>query len=126
MRRALGQQQRDRLFETRLLKHCEQQLTAYPRSIAALEQTWSNHESVLSLLDRIQWQFPEARTIVLDNTRDVQLLRMNLVAGAIHVTSSRLRLRYAVQLAQRHLNRFPATSSQFEEFVHRLPWSDGQ
>jgi hypothetical protein len=126
LRRELDQRFVDRLFETRLLGHCEEQVNAHPCSITAIEQTWNNYDSVLLLLDRIHREIPTARTIVLDNTRDSQIVCMNQVAGAIHVTDSKLRLRHAARLIQRHFARFPATSSQFEELVRRLPWGDGQ
>lgn len=124
LRRELGRQFADRLFETRLLEHCIDQLTAFPRSVVALEQTWNNYDSVFSLLDRIAWSFPMARAIVLDTTRDLQLSRMDQVAGAIHVTTSRLNLRHAARLIGRHLDRFQSKSSQFEEMLRRLPWRD--
>lgn len=122
LRRELGPQHAHRLFESRLIQHCQEQLAASPCSIAALEQTWKNYDSVLLLIDRIQRQFPSARSIVLDTTGDSQLSRMTKIAGAIHIARSRLMLRHAARLALRHFARFPETSSQFEELVRRLPW----
>lgn len=124
LRRELENPAPRRLFETRLLEHCEEQLVANPCSIVTIEQTWSNYESVFSLLQRMHQQVPAARAIVLDETRDSRLLRLNQIAGAIHVTQSRLHLRHAARLVMRHLSKYPATLSHYDELISRLPWGD--
>lgn len=124
LRRQLAKPTADRLFETRLIEDCEQQLVAKPCSIAAIEQTWNNYDSVLALLSRITRGVPLARAIILDETRDTGLSRLDQLSGAIHVTSSRLRLRHAARLVMRHLAKFPARSSLREDLIGWLPWGD--
>ena len=64
------------------------------------------------------------RTVVLDETLDAALVRLDRIAGALHVTQSRLRLKLAARMITGHLEKFPAVASQYERLVSRLPWAD--
>src|SRR5262245_55008675 len=92
-----------RIYETRSLEHCRDELGQFPCSFLSLEATALNIESVIRLLDEVRQSFVDARTMVLTQP-DMAFAEDHLrEAGAIDVVLSPRRLDLVVRQAQKHL-----------------------
>jgi hypothetical protein len=112
-----------RVYETRSLAECWEELDASPASFLALELTGGNIGLVLAKLVDLGRRRPAACAIVLaarGMTPHEWLVRE---AGAAHVLFSLRQVTPAARLARRHLARAPEADQTWSESIWaRLPW----
>jgi hypothetical protein len=112
-----------RVYETRSLSECWDELSRSPASFVAIELTAANCEPLLKMLARVRRHYPAARVAIVAG-RVMQAYQWVLrEAGAIHFACSPRRLATVVQLAERHLAAVPDEElSLTERILDRLPW----
>ena len=114
-----------RIYETRSLEHCREELAQFPCSFLSLEATVLNLESVVELLDEVRQSFVEARAMVLaqpDLSFAQDILRE---AGAVDMVFSPRRLDLTVRQAQKHLAAVAQPQLGLRETIwSRLPWGE--
>jgi hypothetical protein len=114
-----------RIYETRSLAECWEELDASPASFLAIELTESNIESLLARLVDLGRRRPAACALVLASRGKEPYEWLLREAGAVHVLFSPRRVTSAVRLATRHLTRAPKEERTLSESVWaRLPWDD--
>lgn len=118
-----------RVYETRSLKLCREEVSEHPASLLAVELTRDNLESLAAWLSSLTKNFRLARVIVL-GSRGLEPCEWVLrEAGAVHAIFSIRELGPVVRLAARHLKREPRSGPAFNDAElrsaawDRLPWS---
>jgi hypothetical protein len=112
-----------RVWETRALADCRDELIENPASFVIVE-LGSSSGGVLRFLASISRRFPAARVaVVADRSRaDYELLMRE--AGAVHFVYSPRRIGMLARLACRHLAQAPSTQHSFAERIwSSLPWA---
>ncbi len=112
-----------RVWETRTLADCRDELVANPASFAVIE-LGANVGGLLRLLARQPRQFPRARlAVVADRARaDYQWLMRE--AGAVHFLCSPREVAVLARLACRHLAEAPPPQQTLAERIWAgLPWA---
>ncbi len=112
-----------RMYETRSLPDCWDELARSPASFVMIEVTPTNVEPLLEMLARMRRHYPAARGVVVAGRELRSFQWLVREAGAIHFASSPRRLATVVQLAERHLAALPDEDlSLTERILDRLPW----
>ena len=113
-----------RIVETRSLDDCWDELAASPASLAAVEATCLNLDSLVPWLCRVRAAFPRARVVVFGR-RELDAAQWLLrAAGAVHVVFSPRQWQPVVRIAQRHLGSGPCPDdSERQRVWRRLPWA---
>ena len=113
-----------RVYETRSLPECWQELSRSPASAVLWEVTAQNAERVLRRLIDLARQFPHARALIVGEPATVGDEWTWREAGAVHVITSPQRLAEAVRVTARHLALAPQPSLTLRETLWlRLPWT---
>lgn len=116
-----------RVYETRSLDACWEELLASPRSLVGLEVTDDNLEQVVAWMSRLRTAFSHVRVIALGH-RGLECCEWILrEAGSAHVVFSPRESQEVVRIVQRHLGAAPGKDATDRERIwQRLPWSDEQ
>lgn len=121
LRRELGKA--PRVYETRSLADCWDELAASPASYLVLEATEANIEMLTSRLAEVRVRFPLATAIVCGERAMARYEWLLREAGAIHAVFSPRELAPAARLAARHLAAVAEPPIPLRERVwERLPW----
>ncbi len=112
-----------RVWETRTLADCRDELIASPASFVVVELGRGNVERLLRLLARQPRRFPAARIAVVADRSSADHEWLMREAGAVHFLSSPRQAGLLARLACRHLAQAPAPSQGMAERIWAsLPW----
>ena len=111
-----------RVWETRTLADCRDELVANPASFAVIE-LGTNLGGLLRLLVRQPRQFPAARLAVVTDRAEADYEWLLREAGAVHFLCSPRQVAVLARLACRHLADVPPPQQSFAERIWMsLPW----
>jgi hypothetical protein len=111
-----------RVWETRTLADCRDELIENPASFAVIE-LGANVANVLRLLARQPRQFPAARLAVVADRGLANHEWLMREAGAVHFASSPRHVGVLARLACRHLAEAPPPQQSLAERIWAgLPW----
>jgi hypothetical protein len=111
-----------RVWETRTLADCRDELVESPASFAVIE-LGANAGGLLRLLARQPRQFPAARLAVVANRSQAGYEWLLREAGAVHFLCSPRRVAVLARLACRHLAAVPPPQQSLAERIWTsLPW----
>ena len=114
-----------RIYETRSLWDCRQELLQFPASFLVLEATTANLESVVQLVGEISQNHRRARVVVLAERGLGPWEALLHEAGALHVAFSPKRLAPLVRMAYRHLPAIVQPEVSLGDAARsRMPWRD--
>ena len=114
-----------RVYETRSLAECCDELRAAPASFVLCEATAANVANVCEFLAWLARRRPDTRAVVAASADAAEFADLFYEAGAIHVVTNARALRVAANLVRRHLQRFPAQQDSLRtQLWSRLPWSE--
>lgn len=114
-----------RVYETRSLDACWDEVAASPASLVGVEVTADNLEQVLIWMCRLRTTFAAVRIVVLGRRGLEGYQWLLREAGAAHVVFSPREVPGVVRVVQRHLGAAPDKgASERERVWHRLPWAD--
>ena len=113
-----------RVFETRSLSDCWQELTGWPASFLALELTEGNVEQIVEFFSRLARWYPNARAVVVAR-REMQAYQWLLrEAGAAATIFSPRHLAPLARLLRRHAASAPTIQmSRQQRIMASLPWA---
>jgi hypothetical protein len=112
-----------RVWETRTLADCRDELVENPASFVVVE-LGANVERVLRLLASQQRRFPAARVAVVAERSQADYDSLLREAGAVHVVCSPRHVGLLARLACRHLAEAPAPQQSLAERIWTgLPWA---
>ena len=112
-----------RVWETRTLADCRDELIANPASFAAIE-LGANVAGLLRLLAMQQRQLPAARLAVVANRSQAGYEWLMREAGAVHFLCSPREVAVLARLACRHLAEVPPPQQSLAERIWAsLPWA---
>ena len=112
-----------RVWETRTLADCRDELIANPASFAVIE-LGANVAGLLRLMAVQQRQFPAARLAVVANRSQAGYEWLMREAGAVHFLCSPREVAVLARLACRHLAEVPAPQQSLAERIWAsLPWA---
>jgi hypothetical protein len=112
-----------RVWETRTLDGCFEELTASPASFAVLELSGDLSE-LLRHLARQRREFPAARSAVVAERRQAGYEWLLREAGVVHFLCSPRRAGLLGQMAYRHLVQTPPVQQSITDRIwSSLPWS---
>jgi hypothetical protein len=113
-----------RVWETRTLADCRNELVESPASFVVVE-LGRNVAGLLGLLARQPRQFPAARMAVVADRPLADYEWLMREAGAIHFLSSPRRVGRLARLACRHLAQVPPLPQTLTERIwSSLPWGE--
>jgi hypothetical protein len=114
-----------RVFETRSLDECWNEVVAHPASLVGMEATRTNLEVLVPWMTRFARAFPSARVVVL-GSRGLEASQWLLrEVGAVHVVFSPRDWPPLVRIVQRHLGAAAGQGDSDRQRVwRRLPWAD--
>lgn len=122
LRRELGA--KPRVYETRSLPECWEELAASPASWLLLEATEANLDGLTLRLTELGRDFPEARAVVCADRSLAPCEWLLREAGAVHAVFSPRELVPVARMSKRHLAAVPLPPRSVRERVwERLPWS---
>jgi len=111
-----------RVWETRTLADCWEELAASPASLLVVE-LGGDVAGLLRCLARLPRQFPRARLAVVADRSLASYEGLMREAGAVHFLSSPRRIGPLAQLACRHLAQVPPLQQNLTERIWAgLPW----
>jgi hypothetical protein len=111
-----------RVWETRTLADCRDELIENPASFAVIE-LGANAVGVLRLLARQPRQFPAARLAVVADRAQADHEWLMREAGAVHFLCSPRQVAVLARLACRHLAEVPPPQQSLGERIWAsLPW----
>jgi hypothetical protein len=111
-----------RVWETRTLADCRDELIANPASFAVIELA-ANVGGLLRLLARQPRQFPAARVAVVADRSSADYETLLREAGAVHFLCSSRQAAVLARLACRHLAEVPPPQQSLAERIWTsLPW----
>ena len=111
-----------RVWETRTLADCRDELAANPASFAVIE-LGPNIGGLLRLLSGQPRQFPAARLAVVANRSQAGYEWLMREAGAVHFLTSPRQVAVLARLACRHLAEVPSPQQSLAERIWAsLPW----
>ena len=111
-----------RVWETRTIDGCWEELAESPASFVVLELN-GNIDGLLRCLTRQPRQFPIARLAVVADRGLADHQWLMREAGAVHFVASPRRIGLLAQLACRHLAQVPPPQQSFAERIWaNLPW----
>jgi ActR/RegA family two-component response regulator len=112
-----------RVWETRTLADCRDELVANPASFAVVE-LGTNLNGLLRLLARWPRRFPLARLAVVADRAQAGYEWLLREAGAVHFLSSPREVAVLARLACRHLAEMPPPQQTLAERIWAgLPWA---
>jgi hypothetical protein len=112
-----------RIWETRTLADCRDELLANPASFAVIE-LGPKVGGLLRLLASQPRQFPAARLAVVANRSQATYEWLIREAGAVHFVCSPRQVAVLARLACRHLAEAPPPQQSFAERIWAsLPWA---
>lgn len=114
-----------RVYETRSLDACWEEITASPASLVGIEVTADNLEQVVAWMCRLRPAFAAVRVVALGH-RGLECCQWVLrQAGAVHMVCSPRETQDVVRIVQRHLGAAPEMDATDRERIwQRLPWAD--
>jgi len=107
-----------RLYQTRSLQECWDDLSSYPTSLLVLELTIENKTDLINRLCRLSQEFPDARAVVVAERRLQNNEFLLREAGAIAVSFSPRHLSPVASLIGRYLENHPA-ETELEQILER-------
>jgi DNA-binding response OmpR family regulator len=114
-----------RVYETRSLETCWDEILASPASIVGVQVTAENLEQVVSWMCRLRTVFSAVRVIVLGDRGLESCQGLLREVGAVHAVFSPREVQGVVRVIQRHLGAAPDQgASERERVWQRLPWAD--
>ncbi len=115
-----------RVWETRTLADCFEELAESPASFAVVELA-GDAAGLLGYLARQAREFPRARLAVVADRRFTGYEGLMREAGAVCFLCSRRRIGRLAQLACRHLAQVPPPQQNLTERIWAsLPWGPGR
>jgi len=112
-----------RIYETRSLAECWEELAASPASFLALELSATDVEPLLTKLMSLGWSHPAARAAVLAPRGQEPYEWVLREAGAVHVVFSPRQAASILRLAKQHLASAPLQERTLRELIWAsLPW----
>jgi hypothetical protein len=112
-----------RVWETRTLADCRDELVANPASFAVIE-LGANAGGLLRLLTKQPRQFPLARVAVVADRSRAGYEWLMREAGAVHFLCSPRKVAVLARLACRHLAEVPPPQQSLAERIWAgLPWA---
>jgi hypothetical protein len=113
-----------RVWETRTLADCRDELVENPASFAVVE-LGTNLGGLLRLLASQPRRFPAARLAVVANRSQADYEPLIREAGAVHFLCSPRKAGLLARLACRHLAQVPPPQQSFAERIWAsLPWGE--
>jgi hypothetical protein len=113
-----------RVWETRLLADCQNEIAESPASIVIIELTASNFNEVLKTVRFWGRDYPLLRWIAVADRSLADYEWPMREAGAAHFTCSPRQASALAQLACRHLSQIPPPSQSLTERIwDSLPWA---
>lgn len=114
-----------RVYETRSLEDCWQEVAAHPASVVGVEVTRANLASVVPWLTRLGPASPRARVVACVDRELISAQWLLREAGAVHVQLSPREITPLVRLIHRHLDAAPPNPDTLRQQIwQRLPWAD--
>jgi hypothetical protein len=114
-----------RIYETRSLWDCRQELREFPASFLVLEATTANLEGVVQLVGEVHQNYWRARAVVLAERNLSGWEALLREAGALHVAFSPRKLDSIARMAHRHLPAIVQPQVSLGDAVRsRMPWRD--
>ena len=114
-----------RVYETRSLAECGDELRLAPASFLVCSATAANAANVCDFLVRLAQRYPDARAVVAANADAADYAELFREGGALAVVTSARELRGVANLIRRHFQRFPAYNDSFRtQLWSRLPWTE--
>jgi hypothetical protein len=115
-----------RVWETRTLADCRNQLTESPASFVVLELA-GELSTLLRFMRRQPREFPAARLAVATEDSRAGHEWLMREAGAVHFLCSPRQARLLARLACRHLAQVPPPSQSLSERIwSNLPWAENR
>ena len=112
-----------RVYETRSLQECRDEVQASPASLVAVEATTANVDDVLDWLTDIRRDFPQTHVVILGDRGLEQEQWLWREAGAVHVVHSPRRVDEVLRIASRQLEAARAEEPLTrEQFMDRSLW----
>jgi hypothetical protein len=113
-----------RVFETRSLEECWEELAKCPASWLVLEASETNVEPLAGRLANLGRDFAGARAMICGERNMAPWEWLLREAGAVHAVFSPRELAPAARMALCHLAQAPEPQRSFREHVwDRLPWN---
>ena len=123
LRRDLGAEE-VRVYETRSLAECGDELRLAPASFLVCEATAANVANLCEFLVRLAQRHPDARAVVAANADAMDFADLFCEAGALQVVTNARKVRAVANLVRRHFQRFPTQNDSFRaQLWSRLPWT---
>lgn len=111
-----------RVWETRTLADCRDELTRHPASFAVVELGSNVAGSLRLLADQPRW-FPAARLAIVADRSQADREPLLREAGAVHFVCSPRQVGLLARLACRHLAQAPSPQQNLAERIWAaLPW----
>lgn len=107
-----------RLYQTRSLHECWNDLASYPTSLLVLELTLENKTDLINRLCRLSQDFPDARAVVVAERQLQNHESLLREAGAIAVSFSPRHLGPVASLIGRYVENHPA-GTEMEQILGR-------
>ncbi|MEN6407565.1 MAG: hypothetical protein ABFC77_13975 [Thermoguttaceae bacterium] len=115
-----------RVWETRTLADCWDELAASPASFVVVEFE-PRTEALLRRMARLPREFPSAHVAIVADRRWNEYHGIMLEAGAVDFVDSPRKMGRLARLACRHLAEAPAPSRSLTERIwDGLPWNAGE
>jgi hypothetical protein len=112
-----------RVWETRLLSDCENEIVASPASVVVIELTASNLDEILRTVRHWATDFPLLRWIAVADRALADHQWLMREAGASHFCCSPRHADALAQVACRHLSQIPPPPQSLTERIwDSLPW----
>ena len=107
-----------RLYQTRSLQECWDDLPSYPASLLVLELTLENKTDLINRLCRLSQDFPDARAVIVAGRRLQNHEFLLREAGAIAISFSPRHLGPVASLIGRYVENHPA-ETEMEQILGR-------
>ena len=107
-----------RLYQTRSLQECWDDLPSYPASLLVLELTLENKTDLINRLCRLSQDFPDARAVIVAERRLQNHEFLLREAGAIAISFSPRHLGPVASLIGRYVEIHPA-ETEMEQILGR-------
>jgi hypothetical protein len=112
-----------RIYETRSVSECREELQQHPGSFLVLEATTENLESVVQFLAELRHLDSRVLAVVVADRRLHRWEDLLREAGAVHVAYSPRRLDCIARMAYRHLPAIvPPDETLLDSVRSRMPW----
>jgi hypothetical protein len=112
-----------RVWETRSLADCREEIALSPASLVVIELTTNNVQELLNTVSRWPRDYPLLRWVAVADRSLADFEWLLREAGAVHFVSSPRQIAPLAQLACRHLAQIPPPPQSLTERIwSSLPW----